>query len=276
MMNILNGKQLKIIVLVNKDLASNLALNYLLPHLEEHDFSLSYSSHLGGNQALPHQLQSLQFFEQQLFEQLLFPLLSESPKATDSKYLSFDHLAERANTTFTCLNHINSAEGLEELSSIQPDLIISIRFGKILKEEAIAIPNLGIINLHSGLLPQYQGVMATFWAMLNLERTYGTTLHFIDSPAIDAGPIICRNESPLDLSKSYLQNVLALYRQGAESIAEAVRQLSSGNTLSTTQPSAQAKYYSFPTEEDIGRFEEQGLHLYSAREMAELSFSYLS
>lgn len=275
-MNQTTGKQLNITILVNKDLASNLALNYLLPKLKRHNVSLFYSSHVGGTKKLPLRLQNLQFFEQQLFEQLLFPFLDESSKKTKPKYLSFDHLAERANTRFECLNHINTAEGLEVLKFSEPDLILSIRFGKILKEEAIAIPKLGILNLHSGLLPQYQGVMATFWAMLNKESYYGTTLHFIDSPAIDAGPVVTRTESPLDLSKSYLQNVLELYKPGVESISQAVLQLSEVSSLSTTQPTERADYYSFPSEKDIDKFEEQGAILYSAKEMAELSFSFLS
>jgi methionyl-tRNA formyltransferase len=101
-------------------------------------------------------------------------------------------------------NNINSAEGLLILRKMQPDLILSVRYGVILKNEAIRTARLGVLNLHSGLLPNYRGVMTTFWAMLNGETTIGTTLHYINDANIDAGDIVDTTTIKADSSRSYL------------------------------------------------------------------------
>jgi methionyl-tRNA formyltransferase len=68
------------------------------------------------------------------------------------------------------VQQINSPEVINGLKELAPALIVSIRFGGILKEKVINIPTKGIINLHSGILPRYKGVMATFWAMKNNDN----------------------------------------------------------------------------------------------------------
>ena len=82
----------------------------------------------------------------------------------------------------------NTAEGLALLSEAAPDLIVSIRYRRILREPAIAIPRHGVLNLHSGVLPNYPGVMATFWALLAGAAALGCTLHRIVDEGIDTGP----------------------------------------------------------------------------------------
>ena len=71
-----------------------------------------------------------------------------------------------------------------------PELMISIRYGKILRSKALSIPDLGVLNLHSGKLPDYRGVMATFRAMLAQEQELFSTLHWIDDDTIDTGRVI--------------------------------------------------------------------------------------
>ena len=211
------GWKMKITILTNKDLASNIALNYLVSGLADHQLTVFLSDKVGGSSnKTPQALIDLKFFEQQLFNQIVFPFvdqqLSRDTERNFSRayFLTFDSLAKKIGRPIETLNDINQPEGLKKLQQTDPDLVLSIRFGKILKEKAIAIAKHGVLNLHSGKLPEYQGVMATFWAMYNKENEYGTTLHFIDSSAIDAGPIITHTSHPLDLSRSYLENVLNL------------------------------------------------------------------
>jgi methionyl-tRNA formyltransferase len=109
------------------------------------------------------------------------------------------------------------------VADCEPDLIVSIRFGQILEEPVIAVPRIGVINLHSGLLPAYKGVMASFWSLLNGERQLGTTLHWITDSKIDSGAIISTQQQQVDTSKTYLQQVLSLYEPGARQITEAVK-----------------------------------------------------
>ena len=109
-------------------------------------------------------------------------------------------------------------EGIARIQATEPELIISLRFGLIIRDAVIAIPKHGVINLHSGLLPDYRGVMATFRAMLNGESEIASTLHFIQDSGVDTGDIISTVAVAVEPDKSYLLNVLNLYVGGCEQI----------------------------------------------------------
>ena len=158
------------------------------------------------------------------------------------------------------INDINGTD-LKVLHAFDADLLISIRFGQIFKAEAIAQPRTGIINLHSGLLPEYKGVMASFWSLLNEEPHLGTTLHWITDKKIDSGALISTRSQPVRSSDTYCNQVLSLYRPGVEQICEAVDQLASLASDKGDDLPAGA-YYSFPNPDDIDRFEARGWRLF--------------
>ncbi len=90
------------------------------------------------------------------------------------------------------------------------------------------MPTFGVTNLPSGILPGYQGGMSTFRAMINGDANIGTTLHFIDVSSIDSGPIIARSETVARYDKSYLWNVLSLYRGGCVNVLGAIQSVTKG------------------------------------------------
>ncbi|MGS2719173.1 formyl transferase [Paraglaciecola aestuariivivens] len=250
---------MNILILSNKDLASNYALNLLVPQLaEQHQLHLWLSAKVGGKKALAAPLSRLKFFEQNMFNQLLSPLLSNTPQA---KFTGFEGLQGYLSSTLLEENAINSPEAMARLENIAPDLIICIRFGGILKQPCIDIPPLGVLNLHSGILPDYRGVMATFWALLNGEKQIGTTLHTIDDASIDTGKVVKISRMKVSPNQSYLCHVLALYNQGVQDLIDAVCTLNANQALPlNTQPKTD-KYYSFPNEQDLAKFAQNGLSL---------------
>jgi methionyl-tRNA formyltransferase len=255
-------------------LASNFALNLLLPRLaEKHHTRVFLSSKVGGSQALPGELAQLAFFEQGLFNDLLFPALdSGSPAGT---LLSFQQLSRYTSQAINTLNRINSEESLAVLGESETDLILSIRYGGILQEQAIALPRLGVINLHSGLLPDYRGVMATFRAMLNGEQKIGTTLHYISDPGIDTGDIIATTSLAVERERSYLWHVLQLYPEACDRLFECVQQLEAGQPLAVHPQPAGGNYFSFPTIDDLQAFHKRGLKLYDVGEITSFAQQYL-
>lgn len=273
---------MNITILANRDLASCFALNYLISGLASHRLKIFLSEQVGANQPVsnnsvsnnrPNQLVELKFFEQQLFNQIVFPACDQQTNQT-SKLLTFNGLATIIDNPIETLNHINQDSGIQQLKASRPDLILSIRFGQILKQEAINVPALGVLNLHSGILPQYQGVMATFRAMLNQDEEYGSTLHFIDSAAIDAGPVVNIQKQPLDLNKSYIENVLALYPQGCRAMIKAVNQINQDAPLTTAAMSGEASYFSFPKQDDFQQFANLNLKLIDTQHIMQLVKAY--
>ena len=135
------------------------------------------------------------------------------------------------------LNDPNSPSGIALLKSANPDLIVSIRYGRILKQSAIDIPHrLGVLNLHSGKLPQYRGVMATFRALLAGDAELFSTLHWIDDETIDTGRIISIQGVPTDPDGCYLSNTLNLYPSGCRALLDAINTLHAQESLEAVAP----------------------------------------
>ena len=256
---------MNITLLVNKDLPSCLALNYILPFLSSHRIFVFFSSRVGReNKDTPAGMKQLQFFEQELFNDVVFPLLDQDrSRNRKSSLLSFSGLSMYCVNAPEDLNDING-RGIEVLASTEPDLVVSIRYGVILQQEAISIPGFGVLNLHSGDLPKYRGVMASFRALLAGESELKTTLHFIDDNGIDSGRIIGKSTLTVDVEKSYLWHVLSLYELGSRLVLDIVEQIDLGKKIRPEVLSKElgiSQYYSFPSSKDIEKFEKLGFSL---------------
>jgi methionyl-tRNA formyltransferase len=244
---------LNIVLLGHYDLPSLYALQRVIEAAPQHRYSAFFSGDLPAGRDTPGALRELADVDARLCERL-----------RQSGRLGKPLLD--AGT----LPRPNSAHGLEALESLAPDLVISIRYRRILHDEAIAIPRLGVLNLHSGVLPDYKGVMATFWAMLHGEPTIGATLHRIVDSGIDTGPVIglCRIRAAY--GSSYLANVLRLYGPGCELIAAALQLLAAGREPAAAPQEPGGRYFSTPRGSDIVAFTKRGLVLANGLEMAEV------
>ena len=81
---------------------------------------------------------------------------------------------------------------IDEISSLCADIFIVVAYRK-LPEEVFSIPELGTINLHASLLPNYRGAAPINWALINNEKITGVTTFFINE-RIDHGDIILKEE----------------------------------------------------------------------------------
>ncbi len=264
---------MNIVVLANRDIASNLALNLLLPNLAANHCVWSFlSDAVGGGGQRPAPLNELKFCEQTLFNELVFPQLDSQGKRAE--LLTFKALGSHTMEPIDSLNRVNSPESIARLGALDADLVLSIRYGGILREAVIALPRLGVINLHSGLLPTYRGVMATFRALLAGETTLGTTLHYISDPGIDTGGIIAHTEMTVSPEHSYLWHVMGLYPPACEKLLACVAALAAGDSLSVTPQGDGGQYFSFPEAQDLAAFHDRGLRLVDAADIVSITQRY--
>lgn len=249
---------MRILLLGHHDIASLYALDRVIHLLPEHDCSVLLSR------------------DPQIQDDTPLGRLARTDAELCDRFLSGQiHgavAAELVASPATFLGNPNSPQGLRTLEEQQADLIVSIRYRRILREQAIAIPARGVINLHSGILPDYRGVMATFWAMLAGEKEIGATLHWIVDSGIDTGPIIGIRRKPARPDESYLTNVLGLYADGCSMIADAVRAIAGNRAPGGRPQPSGGKYYSAPTARDVERFLCAGLTLIDGTEHAEITF----
>ena len=81
---------------------------------------------------------------------------------------------------------------VEKIKKFKPDFIIVVAF-RMLPKVIWSIPNLGTINLHASLLPDYRGAAPINWALINGEKYTGVTTFFIDDK-IDTGDILLQKK----------------------------------------------------------------------------------
>ena len=161
------------------------------------------------------------------------------------------------------------------MKSFAPDLILTVRYGAILKATVIGIPQLGVLNLHSGVLPSYRGVLATFRAMLNNETEVGCTMHYIRDAGIDTGDIVAIHRQPLQRDRSLLRNILDLYPPGIEMLCSALRTLEQGGELpSSVQQRGEGAYYSYPTTSEWDEFTRRGWRVADPSDLQQAMLSY--
>lgn len=80
----------------------------------------------------------------------------------------------------------------KEWQNLKFDLVFSILHGRIFKTVHLKNSRLGIINLHPAPLPEYRGCNSYAHAIMNGDKTYRVTMHYVDE-GIDDGPIISQN-----------------------------------------------------------------------------------
>ena len=84
---------------------------------------------------------------------------------------------------------INSEEFYKKAATYKCDLFVSMSIDQIFKNRIMNLPPLGTINCHAGMLPFYRGRNILNWVLINDEKEFGITVHYIDE-GIDTGDII--------------------------------------------------------------------------------------
>lgn len=73
------------------------------------------------------------------------------------------------------------------------DLFIVASYGKIIPQALLNIPNLGSLNVHPSLLPNYRGPSPIITPILNGDKKTGVTIMLMDEQ-MDHGPILTTKE----------------------------------------------------------------------------------
>jgi phosphoribosylglycinamide formyltransferase-1 len=79
----------------------------------------------------------------------------------------------------------------ENISHLDPDLIILAGFMKVLPKSFVAKFSPRIINIHPALLPSFPGAHAVKDALASGARETGATVHIVDE-GVDTGPILAQ------------------------------------------------------------------------------------
>ena len=117
--------------------------------------------------------------------------------------------------------NINSIDFLNNIKNYNCDLFISMSFNQIFKSKILSMPKMGIINCHAGKLPYYRGRNILNWVLINDEKEFGITAHYVDL-GIDTGDIILQKTYPITDQDNYASLLKIAYVECANILYEAV------------------------------------------------------
>ncbi len=125
------------------------------------------------------------------------------------------------------------------LAWLEPDLLITAAYGRILPRPILDVPRIGAINVHASLLPRYRGAAPIQRQILAGEETSGITIYWMDE-GMDSGPVIHRAEMPLrqDITAGELHDELA--DLGSEALLEALEMIGAGDAPAEPQDESRA------------------------------------
>ena len=145
----------------------------------------------------------------------------------DNPDLTLKSIALRNNIDFLTHTNINSDEFTSIMKIYECDLFVSMSFNQIFGKEMIDFPNLGIINCHAGKLPFYRGRNVLNWVLINDEKDFGITVHYVDD-GIDTGDIILQKMFPITDNDDYSTLLSTAYAECANILYESIKLIQVG------------------------------------------------
>jgi methionyl-tRNA formyltransferase len=142
--------------------------------------------------------------------------------------------AAESGIPFLIHENINSVEFLKVLGQFDCDIYVSMSFNQIFRKEIIALTPMGIINCHAGKLPFYRGRNVLNWALINDEKDFGVTVHYVDV-GVDTGDIIIQESYSIIDSDDYCTLLSRSYEYCADVLHNALAGLVSGKSTRTPQ-----------------------------------------
>jgi methionyl-tRNA formyltransferase len=115
----------------------------------------------------------------------------------------------------------------QHLLEVQPQLVVTASYGKLIPPELLHGPRFGWLNLHFSLLPRWRGAAPVQWAILEGDERTGISIFKLDK-GMDTGPIYLQEEVEL-LDDMTTQGILIdLAQLGADRILEVVEMIAQG------------------------------------------------
>ena len=137
-------------------------------------------------------------------------------------------MAEEHGIPLEIHSDINSDECIDRIRRYNADLFVSMSFNQIFKARMINLPRLKTINCHAGMLPFYRGRNILNWALINDEKEFGITVHYMDE-GIDTGDIILQKKYPVTDDDDYGTLLERAYTGCPDVLCDAIRLIQEGN-----------------------------------------------
>lgn len=146
-------------------------------------------------------------------------------------------------------DRLRDPEVVRTVSSWNPDLGVVAAYGKLIPEQLLTLPRLGMINVHGSLLPKYRGAAPVHRAVIDGATETGVTIMRV-AALLDAGAMFAKATRPIgpDETADIIQQDLA--KLGAALLVTVVDDIAAGRAVEVPQDDALSTYAARLTKEE--------------------------
>jgi len=134
---------------------------------------------------------------------------------------------------------LRDAAVLEQLRALDPETIVAVAYGQILRQDVLDIAPRGVLNVHPSLLPRHRGASPIAGAILAGDHETGVTIMLMD-PGMDSGPILSQRRVPLGSDETAGTLTASLAGLGADLLADTLPRWLAGEINPQPQDASQA------------------------------------
>lgn len=145
-------------------------------------------------------------------------------------------------------DNVNDPESIEIMKKLNPDFIVVVAYGQILKKEILEMPKYNCLNVHASLLPKYRGAAPINWAIVNGEKETGVTIMEM-AEGLDTGDMILWESIPINLDDDYPSIHDKLSILGGSLIIDTLEKIKNDNFTRTVQDNSISTYASMLSKE---------------------------
>ena len=139
-------------------------------------------------------------------------------------------------------------ECLDQIRQFQPDAMVIVAYGQILRKNVLDIPEYGCFNVHASLLPRLRGASPIQHAILEGDERAGVTIMKVDE-GLDTGDMLISDSVEIGrMNFEQLHDALSV--MGAELMSKALTLIEHGEAVFTPQDDSESTYAGMITKQD--------------------------
>ena len=156
-----------------------------------------------------------------------------------------EKLAKKFKIPLFKLKNVNSNYSFKKIKKFNCDMFLSMSYDQIFNNRIISHPSKKIINCHAGHLPKYRGRNVLNWAIINGEKNFYITVHYVNRD-IDTGPILLRKKFKISKKDTYYSILKKAEKNCPILIFKVMKKVLEGKKIRKiyqSKSSMSAKYY---------------------------------
>lgn len=130
---------------------------------------------------------------------------------------------------------------VEQLASLDADLMIVVAYGLILPKVVLQTPRLGCLNVHGSLLPRWRGAAPIQRAIWAGDKETGVTIMQMNE-GLDTGDMLSKMHCIIEKNETSASLYQKLAEQAPLALVDTIKQLANNQLIAEVQDEALANY----------------------------------